>query len=85
MHANDNSPGQRPDVTVGVDDTEVAHLLVPLSVTTDDMARFGIAECGYPAEHLTLVPGLSWSRVTPDRRCEHCDASERPAPASMAG
>jgi len=74
MRKDEKSP--RPDVTLGVDKTGTAHHLMPLGLS-EDMARFGIAECGYPAEHLTLLHELNWSQVTPDRRCANCDASDR--------
>jgi hypothetical protein len=32
----------------------------------------GVALCGFPAEHLTSVPGLKWEDVEDGRRCMHC-------------
>lgn len=55
MNVSESSRSARPAVSIGVDQTDTAHRLMPLDLG-DDMARYGIAECGFPAEHLTLVP-----------------------------
>lgn len=38
------------------------------------LGRHGLARCSFPAEHLTLVPDLTWTQVRLDHRCEHCAA-----------
>ena len=53
-------------MSIGIDQTDKAHLLMHLGVA-DDMARYGIAECGFPAKHLTLVADLNWHEVIPAR------------------
>jgi hypothetical protein len=47
-----------------------AHALADLGEMTH---RYSVAVCGFPAERLTIVPGLSWDGVEPEYRCKHCD------------
>ena len=52
-----------------------AHAISPAMVS---IGQFGLARCGFPVEHLTLVPELDWQQLQAERRCEHCaaDAAE---------
>ena len=40
-----------------------------------DARRFGVALCGIPAEHLALVPDLTWAEVSDASRCPDCRQS----------
>ena len=61
--------GQTRSPQAGVDSAEIAHLMMPMA---QDVERFGVSVCGYPAEHLTLVPNVEWASVLPERRCPSC-------------
>ena len=39
---------------------------------TDSVARYGTAVCGFPGNHLTVVPDLFWPDVLPTERCRFC-------------
>ena len=48
-----------------------AHAIPP---TMAKLGPYGVTRCGFPVEHLVVVPDLSWTQVTPDHRCAHCAA-----------
>ena len=61
----------------------VMHVAAELGATADPCAHavpdigptttvHGTSLCGFPADKLTLVPGLSWDAVGVDSRCRFC-------------
>ena len=37
-----------------------------------DAAKYGVSLCGYPADHLAIVPDLEWDALEIPHRCRHC-------------
>jgi hypothetical protein len=57
-------------VEVASDDrARIAHAIPPSMV---DLGRHGLTTCGFPVDHLRIVPDLDWTDIDLVERCEHC-------------
>ena len=72
--AQPDTASRRLLVAAEVDDTPVpqAHAVPDLGVGA---RHYGVALCGFPAEHLALVPDLTWAEVNRASRCGHCQSA----------
>jgi hypothetical protein len=52
-----------------------AHAIAPAMAK---LGPLGVTRCGFPIEHLVVVPDLDWADVTPDQQCQHCAPDRGP-------
>ena len=54
---------------VGGQASPCAHAVPALGPST---STYGTALCGFPADQLTVVPGLRWEQIEVESRCRYC-------------